>query len=131
MLYRRLAFLFSAFTITIVFFLKHKRQTLTEELAGDTTQRRVDASPAHRSLHLILPATQPNEYLCQTLITVATTGYPKPVLVKWGGDFNDHEGMMMKVTRSLAYLDTLPQTCDEDLVVIAGAWLPFQDTIED
>jgi hypothetical protein len=100
-------------------FVKHKRQKLAENLAIDTTQR-LDASPAHRSLHLILPATQPNEYLCQTLLTVATTGYPEPVLVKWGGDFNDREGMMMKVTRSLAYLDTLPQTCDEDLVVIAG-----------
>jgi hypothetical protein len=74
--------------------------------------------------HLLLPATASNINFCKLLLSAAVTGYPDPILLGWEGygQYNGSESHLFKITETLSYLDRLPPSADEDLVLILDAY---------
>jgi hypothetical protein len=74
--------------------------------------------------HLLLPATASNVNFCKLLLSAAVTGYPNPILLGWGGygQYNGSESHLFKITETLAYLDRLPSSADDDLVLVLDAY---------
>jgi hypothetical protein len=79
---------------------------------------------ANPQFHLLLPATASNVNFCKLLLSAAVTGYPSPILLGWEGygQYNGSESHLFKITETLAYLDRLPPSADDDLVLILDAY---------
>lgn len=75
-------------------------------------------------LHLLLPATATNLNLCKLLLSATITGYPTPTLLGWEGhgQYNGTESHLFKISETLAYLDNLPASADDDLVLVLDAY---------
>jgi hypothetical protein len=75
-------------------------------------------------LHLLLPATASNVNFCKLLLSAAVTGYPNPILLGWEGygQYNGSESHLFKISETLTYLNRLPESADEDLVLILDAY---------
>ena len=84
--------------------------------------------------HLLLPATGSNVDLCKLLLSAAITGYPNPILLGWEGhgQHNDSESHLFKISETLAYLNSLPPSADNDLVLVLDAydiWLQLRPDV--
>lgn len=79
---------------------------------------------ANPQFHLLLPATASNVNFCKLLLSAAVTGYPNPILLGWEGhgQYNGSKSHLFKITETLAYLNRLPPSADEDLVLILDAY---------
>ncbi|KAF2764685.1 hypothetical protein EJ03DRAFT_281631 [Teratosphaeria nubilosa] len=77
-----------------------------------------------RHFHLVLPATAATMDLCKLLFSGLVTGYPEPVLLGWEGHglYNGSESHLFKISETLAYLKTLPESADDDLVLLLDAY---------
>ena len=79
---------------------------------------------ANPKFHLLLPATASNVNFCKLLLSAAITGYPNPILLGWEGygQYNGSESHLFKISETLTYLNRLPKSADEDLVLILDAY---------
>jgi hypothetical protein len=79
---------------------------------------------ANPHFHLLLPATASNVNFCKLLLSAAVTGYPNPILLGWEGHgrYNGTESHLFKISETLAYLERLPPSTDEDLILILDAY---------
>lgn len=89
------------------------------------------ASP---QFHFLLPATASNVNFCKLLLSAAVTGYPNPILLGWQGhgQYNGSESHLFKISETLAYLDDLPPSSDNDLVLVLDAydiWLQLRPDV--
>ncbi|KAK5127328.1 hypothetical protein LTR85_006667 [Meristemomyces frigidus] len=77
-----------------------------------------------RQFHLLLPATAANLNLCRLLLSSTIAGYPEPILLGWDGhgEYNGTQSHLFKISESLAYLNTLPPSRDDDLVLLLDAY---------
>ncbi|KAH9818199.1 hypothetical protein Tdes44962_MAKER05393 [Teratosphaeria destructans] len=77
-----------------------------------------------RHFHLVLPATAATTDLCKLIFSGFVTGYPEPVLLGWEGHglYNGSESHLFKISETLAYLKTLPNSADDDLVLLLDAY---------
>ncbi|GKT62933.1 hypothetical protein ColTof4_05471 [Colletotrichum tofieldiae] len=88
-----------------------------------------------RRLRIIVPADSPSPDLCKMLMSALVSGYPSPVIVNWGRDFNKSPGWfggshLGKIDGALDFLDAI--TSDDaprderlgpdDLVLIVDAY---------
>jgi hypothetical protein len=87
----------------------------------------------HRNerLHFLLPATNPNENLCQVLLSSSILGYNSPVMLGWGAKKMKgitHGGThALKISQTLDYLKAIDKQQDDDLVILADAYdIQFQ-----
>ncbi|KAL2067808.1 hypothetical protein VTL71DRAFT_15904 [Oculimacula yallundae] len=85
-------------------------------------------------LRLVIPATTSNANLCKTLLTSSILNFTAPVLVNWGQEVHNPDGWrkngthIAKITGILAYLDTLKQESDHEIVLIVDGfdtWFQF------
>lgn len=74
--------------------------------------------------HLLLPATATNLNFCKLLLSAAITGYPEPIVLGWEGhgQYNGSESHLFKISETLAYLNRLPSTADDELVLLLDAY---------
>jgi hypothetical protein len=84
--------------------------------------------------HLLLPATASNVDLCKLLLSAVITGYPNPILLGWQGhgQYNGSESHLFKISETLAYLNNLPPSADNDLVLVLDAydiWLQLRPDV--
>ena len=84
--------------------------------------------------HLLLPATGSNVDLCKLLLSATITGYPNPILLGWQGhgQYNGSESHLFKISETLAYLNGLPPSADNDLVLVLDAydiWLQLRPDV--
>jgi hypothetical protein len=79
---------------------------------------------ANPQFHLLLPATASNVNFCKLLLSAAVTGFPNPILLGWEGhgQYNGSESHLFKISETLAYLERLPPSADEDLILILDAY---------
>lgn len=89
---------------------------------------------ANPQFHLLLPATASNPNLCKLLLSAAVTGYPNPILLGWEGhgQYNGSKSHLFKISETLAYLNTLPPSADNDLVLVLDAydiWLQLRPEV--
>ena len=79
------------------------------------------------TLRVLLPATQGDVDLCKTLLTMSILGYPAGHVVAWNETY-DHPNQMAggshlaKIFKTLDYLETLPSTAANDLVLMIDAY---------
>lgn len=75
-------------------------------------------------LHLLLPATASNLNLCKLLLSSTIAGFPNPILLGWEGhgQYNGSKSHLFKISETLAYLNTLPASADEDIVLVLDAY---------
>lgn len=79
---------------------------------------------APRQFHLLLPATAANLNFCRLLLSSTIAGYPEPVLLGWDGhgEYDGAQSHLFKISETLAYLNTLPASRDDDLVLLLDAY---------
>jgi hypothetical protein len=79
---------------------------------------------ANPQFHLLLPATASNVNFCKLLLSAAVTGFSNPILLGWEGhgQYNGSESHLFKISETLAYLERLPPSADEDLILILDAY---------
>nr|POE74826.1 hypothetical protein CFP56_37357 [Quercus suber] len=79
---------------------------------------------AFRGFHLLLPATASNVNLCRLLLSTTILGYPEPILIGWNGhgEYNGTKSHLFKISETLAYLNSLPPSMDDDLVLELDAY---------
>lgn len=77
-----------------------------------------------RQFHLLLPATAANANFCRLLLSSTITGYPEPILLGWGGHglYDGATSHLFKISEALAYLNSLPASRDDDLVLLLDAY---------
>jgi len=78
-------------------------------------------------LHLLLPASNRDVNLCKTLLSARALGYPNPVVVAWDEHFDTEYLLgggshLAKVSKVLEYLQSMPSSADEDLVLMMDAF---------
>lgn len=75
-------------------------------------------------LHLVLPATGPNKDFCRFLLSNTILAYPDPICIGWEGHghWNGTESHLFKVSEGLAYLKSLPEEQDNELVLMLDAY---------
>jgi hypothetical protein len=88
----------------------------------------------NQQFRLLLPATGINVDLCRLVLSAAITGYPKPILLGWGGhgQYNGSESHLFKISETFAYLNSLPPSADDDLVLVLDAydiWLQLRPDV--
>lgn len=93
-------------------------------------------SQGHPNTHFLIPATDVNINLCKTLLTAGILGYPSPSLLAWKEPYDEHAGLgggshLLKISRTLQYLNSLEPKQDEELVLMIDAYdihfqLPFE-----
>lgn len=95
-------------------------QASTDDAQAPTND--LKASDAH--LHLLIPATSSNQYLCQLLLSAAVLNYPIPTLINWDAkeDNNAFVQHIAKVSKILQYLKSFPQGKEKDLVLIVDGY---------
>lgn len=79
--------------------------------------------------HLLIPATGSNHQLCRTVASATILGYPIPVFNGWEkeGDLDASKTHLAKVRNVMLYLESLPTSSDDDLVLmIDGLDVTFQ-----
>lgn len=79
--------------------------------------------------HLLIPSTGPHFRVCRAIASATMMGYPVPVLNGWKqeGDLDASKSHLAKVRTTLNYLNGLPDSADEDLVLmIDGFDVTFQ-----
>ncbi|KAJ5661461.1 uncharacterized protein N7477_009077 [Penicillium maclennaniae] len=87
------------------------------------------ASPGTSRFHLLIPATGSNHQLCRTVASATILGYPVPVFNGWKkeGDLDASKTHLAKVRNVMLYLESLPASSDDDLVLmIDGLDVTFQ-----
>ncbi|WPG99671.1 Hypothetical protein R9X50_00249000 [Acrodontium crateriforme] len=74
--------------------------------------------------HLVLPATAATIDLCRLLLSCAVTGYPDPIFLGWGGHgaYDGAKSHLFKISETLAYLNSLPPSADDDLVLLLDGY---------
>ncbi|THY04546.1 hypothetical protein D6D02_07932 [Aureobasidium pullulans] len=78
-------------------------------------------------LHLLIPASKPDQNLCKTVLSAGILNYPAPRLVNWNQKFEDpnlvaggsHIG---KISGIKAYLDGMDVARDSDLVLMVDGY---------
>lgn len=86
-----------------------------------------DTSTRPGSVHLLVPATRPNNDLCKVILSAGILGYPSPALINWNKTFDDdrlssggsHIGKIEGIYKYL--LDVIPDQ-DEDLVIVVDGY---------
>ncbi|KAF2740716.1 hypothetical protein EJ04DRAFT_507739 [Polyplosphaeria fusca] len=75
-------------------------------------------------LHLLVTATSSDLNLCRLLLSAAVLQYPPPVLIDWEGEneFNAAETHLAKIHGPLRYLESLPESQNDDLVLIVDGF---------
>jgi hypothetical protein len=78
----------------------------------------------NRQLHLLLPATASTLNFCRLLLSSTITGYPDPILIGWDGHgkYDGSKSHLFKISETLAYLNNLPASNDDDLVLLIDAY---------
>lgn len=84
---------------------------------------------------VVVPADSPGPDLCKLVTSAIALGYPSPIIVNWGKDFQkteDHFGSshLGKITGTLEYLDWITRKTanegdrldDQDLVLVVDAY---------
>ncbi|KAF2096891.1 hypothetical protein NA57DRAFT_18129, partial [Rhizodiscina lignyota] len=86
-------------------------------------------------IHFLIPATDPNSNLCKTLLSAGILGYPSPTILAWKEKL-DETGLgggshLMKISKTLKYLNSLQKSQDDDLVFMIDAYdIHFQLPVE-
>ncbi|EPE02805.1 hypothetical protein F503_01546 [Ophiostoma piceae UAMH 11346] len=75
-------------------------------------------------LHLLVPASNPHVQLCRALVSSAILGYPPAVLSGWNGtgDLDASITHLAKVRNVVRYLDSIPPSDDDDLILIIDGY---------
>ncbi|KAM3420436.1 hypothetical protein BST61_g3709 [Cercospora zeina] len=79
------------------------------------------------NLHLVVPASKPDVNLCKVMVSAGILGYPDPVIVNWGEDFDDEKYVeggshLAKVTGIAQYFNQLEAGKDDDLVLMIDGY---------
>lgn len=82
---------------------------------------------ARSDIHLLIPATEPNAELCKTLTSALILGYPTPILLNWGKQFDDytvnHNGSHLgKIEGLYDYLYQLDFSRYNDLILMMDGY---------
>ena len=77
-----------------------------------------------RQLHLLLPATASTLNFCRLLLSSTITAYPEPILIGWDGHgkYDGAKSHLFKISETLAYLNALLPSNDDDLVLLIDAY---------
>lgn len=61
---------------------------------------------------------------CRFLLSSIVTGYPEPILIGWGGhgEWDGAKSHLFKISETLAYLNSLPPSQDDDLALLLDAY---------
>ena len=78
-------------------------------------------------IHVLIPASHPDQNLCKTVLSAGVLGYPVPVLINWQKQFDDsglveggsHLGKIYGINE---HLKTLDSSRDADLVLMVDAY---------
>ncbi|KAJ5693453.1 hypothetical protein N7462_002876 [Penicillium macrosclerotiorum] len=75
-------------------------------------------------LHLLMPASGKHFRLCRALASATILGYPVPVMNGWmkEGELDASKTHLAKVRTVMQYLDSLPPSSDEDLVLMVDGY---------
>lgn len=101
-------------------------------IAKDREQQRWDGY----KMHFLIPATDVNINLCKTLLTAGILGYPSPSILAWQEPYDEQGGLgggshLLKISRTLEYLNSLGPAQDEELVFMIDAYdIQFQLPVE-
>lgn len=79
--------------------------------------------------HLLIPASGPHFRVCRAIASATMMGYPVPVLNGWmqEGDLDASKSHLAKVRTTMKYLESLPESTDDDLMLmIDGYDVTFQ-----
>nr|POE80977.1 hypothetical protein CFP56_57051 [Quercus suber] len=103
-------------------------------LPNPTHLLRGGSSSKSIGLHYLLPSTSTNGEACKLLFTGATLGYPDPIFLGWEGKgrYNGTKSHLFKLSETLAYLNTLDESQDDDLVLLLDAfdvWLQLPPSV--
>lgn len=79
------------------------------------------------NLHLVVPASKGDANLCKVMVSAGILGYPDPVIVNWGEDFDDPKFVeggshLAKVTGITRYLNYLNSSMDNDLMLMVDGY---------
>ncbi|KFA55669.1 hypothetical protein S40293_05266 [Stachybotrys chartarum IBT 40293] len=106
----------------------------------ESTSSRHDIDPektpaGDRRFVVVVPADDPNPDLCKVVTSAIALGYPSPVVLNWGKDFNKHgkdfgSSHLGKITGTLEYLEEMTRSdaddgdrlSDDDLVLVVDAY---------
>lgn len=78
-------------------------------------------------MRLLIPATEPNQYLCEAVLSALALGYPVPTLINWKQSFENSEWHangthIAKITGILNYLEGIGPAKEDELVVIIDGY---------
>ncbi|GAB7344083.1 hypothetical protein MBLNU457_1990t1 [Dothideomycetes sp. NU457] len=125
-------FVFFVSVTTILFLVWHSGPDVTAIWSHEEPKLHVaDKTPSPKEentrLHFLLPASNRDINLCKTLLTTTVLDYPVPTLTAWEETYDT--GYLLgggshvaKISKVLEYLNTIPTTEDDDLVLIADAY---------
>jgi hypothetical protein len=99
-------------------------------LRGSETVQRLPLPAAFSSnipashFHFLTVATNTEINLCRLLLSASVLSYPQPVLVDWAGEgkYNASETHLAKIVGPLRYLESLPQSKDNDIVLLVDGY---------
>lgn len=101
------------------------RQPIPAQDTGGETFTGVATRPSN--LHVVIPASRGEQNLCKVLLSASILGYPSPVIINWGREFNDPDlveggSHLAKITGVHEYLLSLDETHDEDLMLMVDGY---------
>ena len=82
------------------------------------------AKPKTAAFHLLIPASNPHLQLCRLIVSSLTMGYPVPILNGYHltGELDAAVSHLAKVRNIMRYLDDLPPSADDDLMLIVDGY---------
>ena len=104
----------------------YKEKGAQDEEAVISMPPNLDKPPDAR-LHLLVPATLPNLHMCRLLYSASVLDYPTPVIVNFKGKdkFDASSSHLAKIHGIQRYINQLPPSCDDDLILIVDAYDVF------
>ncbi|KAJ5910871.1 uncharacterized protein N7473_000174 [Penicillium subrubescens] len=115
----------SLFVIAFITIIQYPLATTsTDPISASKNAYSLTASGAVSKFHLLLPASGYHFRLCRAVASAIALGYPVPVLNGWmkEGDLDASKTHLAKVRTVMQYLDSLPASSDDDLVLMIDAY---------
>lgn len=86
-----------------------------------------EASPPRGLLHVLVPASKPNDHLCKVMLSAGVLGYSTPALINWGMEFHNKNlssggSHIAKVAGIQHYLESITSGQDDDLVLVVDGY---------
>ncbi|USW58777.1 hypothetical protein Slin15195_G120960 [Septoria linicola] len=90
-------------------------------------QNHTESKNPPANFHLVIPASKADVNLCKVMVSAGILGYPDPVIVNWGENFDDKKYVeggshLAKVTGIAKHFNRFNDTSDDDIVLMVDGY---------